>query len=225
MRVYLTPGAGTDNAAIKSGQFLDLGVIKGNIGDQNYMLPANFNPADYRGVSIWCKRFGVNFAGASLGAASQPAPVMSAALAAETTQTVAAEPNTVTPAASATGNSKAVIVTTGTFHQVAHATTGKATIAEDSQGNRTLTLRGFKTSAGPQLRLYLYKAEDVKDNAAAKKLVLGKQFVDLGALKSINGTQTYSVPKGIDLWQYLAVGVWCDKFDVNFGTAPLSSPQ
>jgi hypothetical protein len=49
-------------------KFLDLGVIKGNIGDQNYMLPADFNPADYRGVSIWCKRFGVNFAGASLSA-------------------------------------------------------------------------------------------------------------------------------------------------------------
>jgi hypothetical protein len=94
-------------------------------------------------------------------------------------KTVAAEQNTGIPAASATGNSKAVTVTTGAFHQVAHATTGQATIAEDSQGNRTLTLRGFKTSAGPQLRLYLYKAEDVKDNAAAKKLVSGKQFVDL----------------------------------------------
>jgi hypothetical protein len=228
VRVYLTTGAGTDNAAIKSGKFLDLGVIKGNIGDQNYMLPASFNPADYRGVSIWCKRFGVNFAGASLDTPSQPVTAMSAASSAETAATVkadAAEPNVALMAASAASDSKAVTVTTGAFHQVAHATKGTAIIAEDSQGNRTLTLRGFKTSAGPQLSLYLYKAEDVKDNAAAKKLVTDKQFVDLGALKSTSGTQTYNVPKGIDLWQYLAVGVWCDKFDVNFGTAPLSSPQ
>ena len=133
--------------------------------------------------------------------------------------------DTAIPVAVEADASKAVTVTTGAFHQVAHATKGTATIAEDSQGNRTLTLRGFKTSDGPQLRLYLYKAEDVKDNATAKKLVAGKQFVNLGALKSTSGTQTYSVPKGIDLWQYLAVGVWCDKFDVNFGTAPLSSPQ
>jgi hypothetical protein len=223
VRVYLTPGAGTDNAAIKNGKFLDLGVIKGNIGDQNYMLPADFNPADYRGVSIWCKRFGVNFAGASLGAASQPAMAMNAALTGQ--KAVAAKAVAAVTASSADGGSKAVTVTTGAFHQVAHATKGTATIAEDSQGNRTLTLRGFKTSDGPQLRLYLYKAEDVKDNVTAKKLVSGKQFVDLGALKSTSGTQTYSVPKGIDLWQYLAVGVWCDKFDVNFGTAPLSSPQ
>lgn len=210
VHVYVTPGAGTDNAAIKNGKFLDLGVLKGNIGDQNYTLPASFDPAQYQGVSIWCKRFNVNFAGASL---SKKAQAQAASVQAAPVQVAVAN------------DAKAVTVTTGSFHQVAHATKGTATIAEDSNGNRTLTLRGFQTGMGPQLHLYLWKAENVKDNAAAKKLVAGKQFVDLGALKSISGTQSYSVPKNIDLWQYLAVGVWCDKFDVNFGTAPLASPQ
>ena len=120
---------------------------------------------------------------------------------------------------------KPVIVTTGKFHQIAYATNGTATITEDGHGARTLTLKDFKTGAGPALHLYLWKAENVKDNAAAKKLVAGKSYLDLGALKATSGAQTYRVPKEIDLWQYLAVGVWCDKFDVNFGTAPLSSPQ
>lgn len=210
VHVYVTEGDGTDNDGIKASKFLDLGVIKGNIGDQNYALPAGFDPEKYQGVSIWCKRFGVNFAGASLTSAKNSVVTQVAA------QTI--------PAA-ATSETKSVVVTTGAFHQVAHATKGMATITEDSKGKRTLTLRGFQTGKGPQLRLYLWKAENVKDNATAKKLVAGKQFVDLGALKNIAGTQTYAVPKGIDLWQFLAVGVWCDKFDVNFGTAPLASPQ
>ena len=120
---------------------------------------------------------------------------------------------------------KPVVVTTGKFHQIAHATSGTATITEDNHGARILTLKGFKTGAGPALHLYLWKAENVGDNGAARKLVASKNYLDLGALKSVSGTQTYAVPKDIDLWQYLAVGVWCDKFDVNFGTAPLSSPQ
>jgi hypothetical protein len=41
-------------------------VIKGNVGDQNYMLPSDLNMAKYRAVSIWCKRFSVNFVAAAL---------------------------------------------------------------------------------------------------------------------------------------------------------------
>lgn len=67
VHVYAVEGAaGNDDAKIKSGGFLDLGSIKGNIGDQNYALPANFDAHKYGGVSIWCKRFAVNFGAASL---------------------------------------------------------------------------------------------------------------------------------------------------------------
>jgi hypothetical protein len=46
--------------------YVDLGVIKGNIGDQNYTLGSDLDLAKYRAVSIWCKRFSVNFGSASL---------------------------------------------------------------------------------------------------------------------------------------------------------------
>ena len=216
VHVYLTKGQGTDNASIKAGHFLDLGVIKGNVGDQNYQLPADFDPADYRGISIWCARFGVGFGGADLQSQTANSPnLMPVAM------PIASAPKM----EQAMKMSKSVVVTTGKFHPTAHATSGTATITEDEQGNRTLTLNNFKTGADPALHLYLYKAEQVKDNATAKELVADKAFVDLGALKSTSGAQTYQVPSDIDLWQYLAVGVWCDKFDVNFATAPLSSPQ
>ena len=67
VHVYLVENAsGSDTEAINKGNFVDLGVIKGNIGDQNYVLPANVDVAQVKGVSIWCKRFGVNFGAADL---------------------------------------------------------------------------------------------------------------------------------------------------------------
>ena len=54
------------NDAVKEAGFIDLGSIKGNIGDQNYEVPADADLAKYRTVSIWCARFGVNFGTAAL---------------------------------------------------------------------------------------------------------------------------------------------------------------
>lgn len=48
------------------GTFVDLGKLKGNIGGQNYVLPDGFDPDVHRTVLIWCVRFGVPFAAASL---------------------------------------------------------------------------------------------------------------------------------------------------------------
>lgn len=55
-----------DIATVQQAGFVDLGVIKGNIGDQNYMLGSDVDLAKYRAVSIWCKRFSVNFGAAAL---------------------------------------------------------------------------------------------------------------------------------------------------------------
>ena len=55
-----------DAATVERAGFVDLGVIKGNIGDQNYTLASDLDLATYRVVSIWCKRFSVNFGAAAL---------------------------------------------------------------------------------------------------------------------------------------------------------------
>ncbi|MEL6892948.1 MAG: DM13 domain-containing protein, partial [Actinomycetota bacterium] len=46
--------------------FVDLGDLKGNIGDQNYEIPADVDLDRYSRVSIWCVRFGVGFGQADL---------------------------------------------------------------------------------------------------------------------------------------------------------------
>ena len=55
-----------DVATVQQAGFIDLGVLKGNIGDQNYTLGSDLDLAKYRAVSIWCKRFSVNFGAAAL---------------------------------------------------------------------------------------------------------------------------------------------------------------
>lgn len=67
VRVYLVAAMDAmDDATVKSADVLDLGSIKGNVGDQNYELPADVDLDKYRAVTIWCKRFSVNFATAPL---------------------------------------------------------------------------------------------------------------------------------------------------------------
>src|SRR4029077_5565571 len=46
-----------DNATVKRADLVDLGPIKGNVGDQNYALGSDLDLSKYRTVSIWCKKF------------------------------------------------------------------------------------------------------------------------------------------------------------------------
>jgi len=71
VRVYLVaaPDA-ADNATVTKAGFVELGKLKGNQGDQNYDVPADLDLTQYRAVTIWCARFGVNFATAPLTPAS-----------------------------------------------------------------------------------------------------------------------------------------------------------
>jgi hypothetical protein len=55
-----------DNETVEKAGFLNLGPLKGNQGNQTYELPARFDPEKHRSISIWCKRFSVNFATAPL---------------------------------------------------------------------------------------------------------------------------------------------------------------
>jgi len=58
-----------DTASVAKTDYVELGKLKGNQGSQNYDVPENVDLGKYRVVSIWCNRFGVNFAAAPLTAA------------------------------------------------------------------------------------------------------------------------------------------------------------
>lgn len=112
------------------------------------------------------------------------------------------------------------IVATGTFHGAAHSTSGRATVYSGENGALTLRLTNFKTSNGPNLHVLLIAASDAEDNEDFLKK--GVERVDLGSLKGNEGDQNYDVPSGTDLERYKAVSIFCERFNVNFGAAPLA---
>jgi hypothetical protein len=65
--VYLiAAGDAGDSDTVKNASPILLGSLKGNMGDQNYDLPADVDLSKYRAVTVWCRRFNVNFATAPL---------------------------------------------------------------------------------------------------------------------------------------------------------------
>lgn len=67
LNVYLVRGADAEgDPGLFDDDFIDLGDLKGNIGAQNYELPAGVNIDEYSTVVIWCVRFGVAFNAANL---------------------------------------------------------------------------------------------------------------------------------------------------------------
>ncbi|MGH7630404.1 MAG: DM13 domain-containing protein [Gemmatimonadales bacterium] len=71
VRVYLVAASdAADNETVTRAGYVELGKLKGNQGDQNYDVPAELDLNQYRAVTIWCARFGVNFATAPLTPAS-----------------------------------------------------------------------------------------------------------------------------------------------------------
>jgi Electron transfer DM13 len=65
--VYLVAASDANDAeTVKNASPVLLGSLKGNIGDQNYDVPADIDLSKYRSVTIWCRRFSANFATAPL---------------------------------------------------------------------------------------------------------------------------------------------------------------
>lgn len=118
------------------------------------------------------------------------------------------------PAARAETPRVNVTVRTGAFESLAHETVGTASVVRRPDGERVLTLTGFRTDNGPDLRVYLV-AGAVDDNGD------GDGSIDLGRLKGNVGDQQYSIPAGADLARHATVVIWCRAFTVGFARAGL----
>ncbi len=64
--VYLSAKPATADWYGYDRDFVDLGALKGNIGDQNYAIPQDVDLDRYRSAVVWCRRFTVGFAAAPL---------------------------------------------------------------------------------------------------------------------------------------------------------------
>ena len=114
---------------------------------------------------------------------------------------------------------KAKTLETGSFHGKVHSTSGRATIYQETDGKLVLRLTNFKTSNGPDVHVLLIAVKDAADDANFLKG--GVERVELGPLKGNEGDQNYAIPAGTDLAKFQTVSIYCERFDANFGAAPL----
>ncbi len=67
LHVYLVPIDPVPNTVgVEIAGSVDLGLLKGNVGSQNYDLPAGLDPSSFKSVVIWCRPFRVPFIAAPL---------------------------------------------------------------------------------------------------------------------------------------------------------------
>jgi Electron transfer DM13 len=120
--------------------------------------------------------------------------------------------------AAASSSSDLQALESGSFHSILHPTQGIATVYRAGDGGRVLRFTNFSTSNGPDVHVYMVAANDANDAAT----VLHAGFIDLGPIKGNVGDQNYTLDSDVDLSKYRSVSVWCKRFSVNFGTAPLA---
>jgi hypothetical protein len=108
---------------------------------------------------------------------------------------------------------------TGTLEGKVHATSGRATIYKTADGKEYLRLSDFTTSNGPDVHVLLVQAE----SKAFDGEIVKDDFdnVELGMLKGNQGDQNYDLPESVDLNQYQAVAIYCERFHAIFGVARL----
>jgi hypothetical protein len=110
------------------------------------------------------------------------------------------------------------VLAEGTFVSQEHDTTGAARVLELPDGSRVLRVEGFSTSDGPDVHVWLSDAPAGGDWHAYDD----GRYVALGEIKATDGNHNYAIPAGTDLTGLRSAVVWCDRFNVAFGSAALA---
>jgi hypothetical protein len=77
----------------------------------------------------------------------------------------------------------------------------------------------FKVGPGPAYHVYLVPKPTIRSSSDMKDVM----FVDLGRLRSFEGSQRYPIPDGVNLKDYPSVIIWCERFGVLISPADLKA--
>lgn len=91
-----------------------------------------------------------------------------------------------------------------------HKTSGSVKVIQNTgEETKYLRLENFKTTNGPDLKVYLSNDLEAKD------------YISLGDLKGNIGDQNYEIPSNVNPEEYSYALIWCEQFHVLFGSAKL----
>ncbi len=90
---------------------------------------------------------------------------------------------------------------------------GEVTLMVNDDGNLSMVLSDdFSAQDGPGLYFYLSNSRNSVSGG-----------IEIGAVRSLNGADTYEVPEGVGLNNFNHVVLYCKPFGVGFGTAQLDN--
>ena len=115
------------------------------------------------------------------------------------------------------------LVSQGAFHNGPHApqhvVKGSAAVYKTGDGKYQLRFSDdFFSDQGPDVVVVLSEAPDARDD----KTVSSHEYLDIGPRTALTGAQSFDLPADFDPGKHKSVVIWCDQYDVQFGTAPLA---
>lgn len=117
-----------------------------------------------------------------------------------------------------------VVLASGEFIDAEHGTSGRAVFYLRENGTRYLRLEGFETSNGPDVHVWITdqaSGGDCDGCLDSWGIYDDGDYVALGELKGNQGDQNYEIPEDAELGDMKSVVIWCDRFNVAFGSAPV----
>ena len=110
---------------------------------------------------------------------------------------------------------------TGSFRNGARETSGRATVYQQANGSRVLTLSNFSTSDEPALDVILIDGSSI---AGPRDFTPGlSNSRDIGQIKAGQREQRYALPVDADISRFNTVAVYSPGLHAVFGTATLDA--
>jgi Electron transfer DM13 len=108
----------------------------------------------------------------------------------------------------------------GEFRSLAAPTQGKVSWAKVGE-KYVLSITGLKTEAAPDLKVWLYQGDVLKDST---KLKVPGKYIAIGTLKKFSGDSKFTVSAralGKNMAKFNTVVLWCDQVSTAFASAAL----
>jgi hypothetical protein len=110
---------------------------------------------------------------------------------------------------------------TGSFRSGARDTSGRATVYQQSNGSRVLTLSNFSTSNEPVLNVILLDGSSI---ANSQNFTPGStNGRDIGEIKGSQPEQSYALPADVDIDRFNTVVIYSAGLHAVLGTAKLDA--
>lgn len=102
-----------------------------------------------------------------------------------------------------------------------HYGMGLVRLLKGDTGRHTVFLdRDFKVGPGPRYHVYLSPKADIRSSSDFNE----RESIDLGKLRSFEGSQAYKISSSVDLSAIKSVVIWCKEFGVLISPATLKKP-